>query len=374
MSKTQTSDSAKAVLTRAIALHRDGRRDQAVALLDAAGRAAPQEPGLFAAKAHILFEAGHFDEAIASYQRALSSKPGDASLNFSLGLAFERLSRWNEAGDALEKTLTAEPQHQQARLGLAICLLHQQRAEEALDNFDRLIEQGFEDRQTAEFGKAIALQLLCRYDEAVNLYGSLLARNPQNEGVLSNLLALGMARKDEALVSDCAERLLAINGESGAATAVIAAQAFATGDYAAAVEHYATLVAESPTEYERNYNLAVALDKAGRADEAAEAYRKAIRIRPDAKQAHLNLGVVLHRQGSLEQACDEYRKVLAIAPDFPAALFNQGLAATQEGKADEAEQLFLKVTTQSPDFDDAWFHLGYLRLARGDGRGRGRAF
>jgi len=56
------------------------------------------------------------------------------------------------------------------------------------------------DHPTALFGKAVTLQLQWHFDEAARIYQSILAGNPNSEECLVNLVTIGMARKDNAMI------------------------------------------------------------------------------------------------------------------------------------------------------------------------------
>ncbi len=60
-------------------------------------------------------------------------------------------------------------------------------------------------------------------------------------------------------------------------------------------------------------NLAGALVRLGRLDEAIEHYDKALTIRPDYAEAHANLGLTLLRRGRNGEAIEHFRKALVLA-------------------------------------------------------------
>ncbi|SRR5579883_593747 len=81
--------------------------------------------------------------------------------------------------------------------------LEEGRFEEALACF-----QGDDPR--AVFGRAVALQLLGRFEQAESEYQKVLARDPQNQEALANLIALNVERFDLANVERYSRRLLEI--------------------------------------------------------------------------------------------------------------------------------------------------------------------
>ena len=140
------------------------------------------------------------------------------------------LGRWQEAADFFEKAAEAQPDRLDARLGLGIALLHLEKSDAAAENFEKVLEQQ-PDHTTALFGKAVTLQLQWNFDEAARIYQSILAGKPDFEECLINLVTIGMARKDQAMIADYSEKLLKLRPNSQTALEGLATCAFASGDY-----------------------------------------------------------------------------------------------------------------------------------------------
>ena len=111
-----------------------------------------------------------------------------------------------------------------------ICLLHLKRPEEALEAFGKCLEKS-PGLEAALLGKGVALQLAWEFDEAVEVYEQVLRRNPNCDEARSNLIALGMQRKDYALVRQHAQALLDRDGPSQAALEGLSTAAFAEGNF-----------------------------------------------------------------------------------------------------------------------------------------------
>src|ERR1035438_7765515 len=242
-------------LARSVSLHLEGKRKEALRELNTAIENGEDTPEVFAAKGHIQFELEQYDDAIKTYEKLLTLAPRHQTANFNLGICYEKLGRWQEATDAFTKALEVEPQREEAQLGLGICLLHQEKPEPAIVCFDKVLARQ-PGHETATFGKAVSLQLLWKFDESTALYLKILERNPQSEECLVNLITIGMARKDHALIQQYSERLLVMRPFSQAALEGLATCAFHTNDYEAAGRFCAKLVEFTPDHFERWFNLA----------------------------------------------------------------------------------------------------------------------
>src|SRR5205807_1813454 len=116
-----------------------------------------------------------------------------------------------------------------------------------------------------------ALQLIARFDDAIALYQKILARKPDSEECLTNLISIATARKDFKLVRDCSEKLLAVRPTAQAALEGLAACAFGDNDFEAAAVFSEKLVESKPDSFERWFNLGVAYHKLAKLPEAAKA-------------------------------------------------------------------------------------------------------
>ena len=104
-------------------------------------------------------------------------------------------------------------------------------------------------------------------------------------------------------------------------------------------------------------NLAVALRKAGKIEEAVEAYRKAIELDKKEMNAYLNLANLLREEGRLQEALGVYRSALSFSPDEPKALCGVGVIFLSQGKTDEAIKYCRKAADARPDFAEAYYFL-----------------
>lgn len=126
----------------------------------------------------------------------------------NLALCHFRLSQWEAAAGAYRDVLARESHRDDARLGLGACLLHLSRTEEALACFEQCWSQT--SRARAEFGKAAALQVLRRFDQAEAAYERALTADPRLDEALSNLIAMSMEVFDLSRIHRYALRLLDI--------------------------------------------------------------------------------------------------------------------------------------------------------------------
>jgi Flp pilus assembly protein TadD len=189
----------EALYARGVALWSGGRREEAVALLDAALRENPNFPEALCMGAYILgesgksepalqfyrraislkldlpaawsnvgkllFELGRYAEALDGFEAALALRPGDADLWNSRAGALRQLGRLNESAAAAREALRLRPNFSEAALNLGNALLKLDRVAEALECY-RLASSIKPDFSTALCGQALALRALDRLEEA----------------------------------------------------------------------------------------------------------------------------------------------------------------------------------------------------------------
>ena len=93
----------------------------------------------------------------------------------------------------------------------------------------------------------------------------------------------------------------------------------------------------APGDAEVRSNLAAALRRLGRLEEAEAAARAALALRPESAAAANNLGNILRDRGHWEESAACYRSALRVAPDFADAWANLAWVLALGGQAEAAE-------------------------------------
>ncbi len=201
------------------------------------------------------FAQGRFADASMNYFALAMADPGNADLQQNLALCLACCERWDLAAEAFERVLRLDAERVDARLGLGSCLLHLNRAEEALANFNRC------GAGAAVFGKAVALQALERFEEAGRMYESLIDAEPHSTEALSNLIAMSVGRRDFERTADYAARLLEICPQSIVALQGLATAAFGNSEHPAAAAYCDKILELAPGNVDAWNNFRVAMEQ-----------------------------------------------------------------------------------------------------------------
>jgi len=195
------------------------------------------------------------DEALGHFS-ALMADPENSDAHFNFAIWLQRAEQWDAAAQSFVRALWIDPQRDSARIGLGACLLKMNRFEEALATFN----QAASAPGPAWFGKAVALQLLHRFEEAEAAYEVFLASEPNSEETLANLIAMNAQARDLEHVREYAQKLLSLAPQSTPALQGLAMVALERRDNHAAARYCDRIVQLAPDCLEAWHNLRIALD------------------------------------------------------------------------------------------------------------------
>ena len=141
------------------------------------------------------------------------------------------------------------------------------------------------------------------------------------------------------------------------------------GDAQASIQFIARAIELVPDRAMYYANLATALHKLRRMDEAVDLYRKALELDPGFVDAACNLGNTYAWLERYEDALSAYARALDIDPACARAHYGQGQAHLATGAESAAMAAYRCAVTVDPDYADAQFALGRSLLKAGDADG-----
>jgi len=352
-------------LDRAVALHREGRLDQAIAAYRkacAADRRAWQPLQLMGIA---LFQHGALDQARTSLEHAVALHAGLADARYYLAeIALARGER------AAALALLRQARHLGCRLPIAAFRLGE-------------LSEGEGDLAQARAAYETALALQADFVEAMNNLGNLLRRSG-----------------DRPAARACLERALGLRPEMSEAHVNLALLLLETGETARALEHLEQAVARAPDSAETRFACAVALAQAGWTEEAARQYAAVLEATPTHARSWNNLGVIyleaglgaeaqvcferaLDADAGLAEACNNlgnlesrrenfalarqwFARAIGTRADFAEAHNGLGMALWEEGAGEAAQAAFERALALRPRFAEAAANLGMVHQRDGD--------
>lgn len=361
-------------LVRAMTFHMEGRTANAAEELRAAIDAGETQPEAYLFLGQIHFEAKRLDDALTVYRQLLAVDRNHAAAAFNAGVCLERMSRWNESAEMFRQSVRLDPARREAWLGLGLASLHQRRADDALQAFDLYLESEPES-EPALFGRAVSLQMLRRFDDASAVYERFRAMGEPSGELLTNLLALAVARKDDPAALDrIAAELARLRPGTRQAAESQAYAAIVSSDWEQAVAHLTRLGEADPLPDDWAYALAFALWRCGRLNESGKQIDALLLRRPQHFAALFLHAVLLEDAGSAADALAAYRKAAAQSPDSDAALWNIARIAAAEGKTDVCRQAANSLLDHNRNSAEGWFASGLAALLELDPQAAASAF
>jgi predicted TPR repeat methyltransferase len=285
-----------ALLGQAVALHQQGRLEQAYALYQQVLARDPQQFDALHLSGVIERQRGNPGRAAALIRAALQVDPQQARAHANLGAALNDLGQPEAALDSIDAALRLDPRYALAWNNRGNTLRRLGRPAEALDSYERALalQAGYPE---AWCHRAIVLNDLGRHADAVASAEQALA---MRAGYADALQALGNAL--QAL-----ERL----------TEAVAA-------------YERALAGAQPAQQAEIWCArGAALKKAGLLEEALDSYGQALQLRPDYAMAEHYRANVLRALDRREDAIQSYRRAQELGAD-PAEI-GFALAALGEG-------------------------------------------
>ena len=209
----------------------------------------------------VFFQRGYFDQAAASFERALRDDPSSAEASYGLGSAYLNMQKTTEARESFARAIKLRASYPDtlanAWNNLGILAMRESRAEEALRCFQ----------------------------EALRL-------NPNNLIALNNLGNAHRQQKKWDAARKTFERALAVSPNDPDANYGIGMVYAQADDATHAYEYLQRALKSRPAYPEALNNLGILYLRTQRRDEAVASFEECIRVAPDFDQSYLNLARV----------------------------------------------------------------------------------
>jgi tetratricopeptide (TPR) repeat protein len=342
-----------------------GRHDVAVDLIDRAIARDRTIPRYHSNRGLALAGLQRFAEAIASYDRALSLRPGEAEVLYNRGNALVALGRLYDALEAYERALLARPDHAEALCNRGATFAALGRDAEALASYDRVLAKR-PDHAEALSNRGNALKALGRLDDALASYDRALTARPDDAQALFNrgVTLHELKRFDLALASY--DRALAARPDHAEALSNRGDALRELGRLEEALASYDRALAARPVYAEALSNRGNVLKALRRFDDALASYDAALRLRPDYPEALSNRAVTLQALDRLDEALASCDRALALRADSIEALTNRASVLQELRRFDEALASYDRVAAIAPDCAEAQMNRALLLLLTGD--------
>ena len=300
----------------------DGRVREAQRLLEGGIGNAPQDPILHYLLGESYVREGELERACQALERGVAAAPDFGDAWHLLGQLLRDGGKMARAEEALRRAAELRPELTAPEGGLSLDRNNPRRYEELVGT-------------RAERPAATGEGFLAHYHAAVALRERGLYQEALKELALAERLG-----EDPQLVRQTIAELLMISGET-----------------AAAVDLYRSLLQQEENSPKLWNELGVCLHRQGRVAAAEECYRRALMIDRSYVLASNNLGVGQVDQGEMARASGYFD--MAVDGSHAAdALCNAGLLALRRGDRPEALRAYRAALARDADSGAAWVGVG----------------
>ena len=178
-----------------VLMHQRGRAAEALKLIDKALATGAKSADALSNRGNVLFKMGRFDEALICYDRALALRPDDAQFLSNRANTLGELNRPADAMPAFDRALALRPYDPDILGNRANALLALDRAAEALANCDAALRARPDDVK-ALVNRGNALSDLRRPEEALQSYQRVITKHPDHAEAHWNKSLILLARGD----------------------------------------------------------------------------------------------------------------------------------------------------------------------------------
>ena len=348
---------------QALALHRQGRTDEAARAYQRVLLAKPTHLDAMIHLGVLRLAEGRADEAEMLLRRAATASPGSPEALGNLAAALQALGRHEEAADYYKRALACKPDMLDVQFGLAACLQACGRHEAAIASYSSILAAEPAHAE-ANYGLATLLAQLGRFDEAAAKYRAALAADPDFAEAsygLGKLLARGDTLEDAIR---CFLQALEVDPEYIDARLALgtALQRLHRDDEAMAALQ-AVLAAE-PDHAEAHCGIGTLLDRQRRHGEATAHYRAALARNPDLVDAMAGMANAMKNLGQHAEALTPARRVVLLQPQSASAAGLLASILAEMGSLDEALALFRRAVALAPDRPEFCYYVVQMAKVR----------
>lgn len=383
----------------------EGLIEEALARFEQALAAAPENPEVIEAVGRALLNLDRLEEAEASFLDALELDPEWVAPRMGLAMVVLRRDEPFKIVHHLERAIETDPEYPDAYVELG--RYYGAMAEPALakatferwtarhpEDADMLINAGLTAFDAADYAQALdffekaaeaasveeqksgartfranTLDMLGRYDEAVDAYAEVIAETPEWWEAHANL-GICHARNGQPARAEAAFRrgLEDCPGSPEIRDELAAHLLAERRDFQEALRLSEEAVALGRDEIRHLHTLGEVRLAIGDEAGAAEAYHAMLALDPENPEAHLELGLLHEARGEVREAEEHFVESLKSDPANPRALYSYASLYYAADDLASAEELLVRAVASDAHYSPALSALASVRARRGDYR------
>jgi protein O-mannosyl-transferase len=279
-------------------------------------------------------------------------------------MTFVQVSYWRDTFSLFTHCTAVTPDNVIVREYMGIGFAEKGDPESALREFEAALRFEPADIRTF-YNIGNMLVLLGRTDEAIEYYKRVLEAKPGDADTCIALASARTIKGETALALNSYREGLKYHPQNSVLRGELALALLKLNRPDEAITELEQLVkikADSTTYC----NLGIAWTQKGQSNRAIEYYAKSIQLKPDNAKARYNLGNVYFTQNMPEKAIVEYRAAIRAVPDYVWAYDMLAIVLIQTGKIEEAIVTYEQALKIDPADKNARMGLEKIRAAQKD--------
>jgi protein O-GlcNAc transferase len=341
-------ESPQDALNRALALHGQGRLDEAIALYKQFLRSRPGDLTVTGNLASALVRAGRMDEGLSIYEQLTSQTGRQPELWFNYANALQRAGDLKKARQIFERTLEIAPNFFPAALNLANLIRDAGDSEEAVTQYRRAIAMN-PGHPKPRVNLARLLRSQKRFDETHEVLDEGLKSDSPSVELLYERAMLGYETGETDIALEAAQQLVQTQPTYGNAYTLIGLVEYERGNVESAVHWWNRLATLEPNNPEPHLNLGTLRQKERRLEQAVGHFREAVRRAPNDLGANLKLGLILSTTGHVSEAMQIGQRLTEMCPERPEGFSLLANGLHEQGLCEESRTAFDKALSKRTD-------------------------
>ena len=316
-----------------------------------------------------LIQAGFAHRTGRKEAETVVAEDNSVQQHLNLANAYYKAGMLEDAEREYGKVLELDPAELGARIRTGLICLKGDRPEEALKHLDQVPPETVAGNSMILRNRALALERLGRYDEALEALNQAQELRPESRDTLLSRAVLYFKNRQPARSLELFQqyRKEAENGKELPpmyyAYAVLASASCGNEDEALAIGREG--LTRHPGEGAILVNLGVVLERRGEAEAAEALYLRAVAEAPTPPQAHKNLGDLAYRRGDQAGARAHFERAVGLNADLGDDIYLKlGNIAYKEGDRDWALKLWRRALELNPENEVVRTNLDLIGAAQ----------
>jgi len=298
--------------------------------------------------------------SIQYFNQAIAAKPYLAQPYFLRAIAKLNLEDYRGAEADATKALELNPYLTDAYEVRGVARQNTGRHRLAVGDYDNALKLLPRNRQLL-FNKALALDDLKEYDEALSAFEEIIRYYPSFENAYLGRAHTYLVKGDTVAAKNDIDKALGINHNALNAYIMRADIAInSEGDYKAALDDIDYAIKLQPQSAGLYINRAFLRYKLDSYSGAMSDYDYALTLEPYNMVALFNRGLLLLEVNANDLALEDFNKVLELDPDDMRALYNRAVVYSNKGNAKAAIADITRVAEAYPELPGTYYMRGAL--------------